>query len=168
MTNDLPLLLLEAGSGALLKVVVSDLEEKVFIGTLLVDFGGVVKEIDCRPSDAIAIAVRAEAPIFVADRLSEREDAWMPADTQGDEQDRRARRAPTRRLQAEPRHAASIETHDAHTQPVVSRPFARYVVQRPPMWHATRSRGDTPCARSLGSQSPAASRLLSLVAPGLL
>lgn len=80
MTHDLLTQLLAAANAKVLKVIVSDLQEYIFIGTLLIDFDGTVKEIDCRPSDAIAIALRADTPIFVADRLTRREESWVRED----------------------------------------------------------------------------------------
>lgn len=80
MTHDLLTQVLEAANASVLKVIVSDLREYVFIGTLLIDFDGAVKEIDCRPSDAIAIALREDTPIYVANRLTRREESWVPED----------------------------------------------------------------------------------------
>ncbi len=80
MTHDLLANVLGAANATVRRVVVSDLDDRVYKGVLLIDFDGVVKEIDCRPSDAIAIAVRTKSPILVADRLTTRDDAWAPAE----------------------------------------------------------------------------------------
>jgi RNA polymerase sigma factor (sigma-70 family) len=67
LTFDLVKELLAAGNITLQHVAVTRLHEQVFYGTLAVNAGGgEVREIDCRPSDAINLALRMEVPIFVA------------------------------------------------------------------------------------------------------
>ena len=51
------------------KVVVSDLKENTFYALIHVSIGGEVMAIDARPSDAIALALRARAPIYVEDKV---------------------------------------------------------------------------------------------------
>lgn len=50
-------------------IVVNDLRNETFYGTIMMDFNGRTLEIDARPSDAIALAVRVAAPIFVAESV---------------------------------------------------------------------------------------------------
>ena len=50
-------------------VVVNDLRNETFYATIMVDFNGKTLEIDARPSDAIALAVRVSAPVFVAESV---------------------------------------------------------------------------------------------------
>ncbi|MBT3266880.1 sigma-70 family RNA polymerase sigma factor [Candidatus Poribacteria bacterium] len=83
MTHDLLVRVLDAANARLLKVVVSDIQDGVYMGTLLVAFGEDVKEVDCRPSDAIALAVRADLPIMIAKKVVGQEDAWTPASELG-------------------------------------------------------------------------------------
>lgn len=83
MTHDLLVRVLDAANARLLKVVVSDIQDGVYMGTLLVEFGEDVKEIDCRPSDAIALAVRADLPIMIAKKVVGQEDTWTPASELG-------------------------------------------------------------------------------------
>jgi uncharacterized protein len=49
------------------RVIVSNLENDVFFARLSIDIDGRHVEIDSRPSDAIALAVRVQAPIFAED-----------------------------------------------------------------------------------------------------
>ena len=49
------------------KIVVSDLKENTFFALIYLSVGGEMMAIDARPSDAIALALRARAPIFVED-----------------------------------------------------------------------------------------------------
>ena len=54
----------------LLRTVVNKLEFNTFFATLVLQTKeGAVEEIDARPSDSIALALRAEAPIFVAEEV---------------------------------------------------------------------------------------------------
>jgi bifunctional DNase/RNase len=53
-------------------VIISDLKENTFYATLvLTNAAGEKVEVDARPSDAIALAVHVDAPIFVEERVIE-------------------------------------------------------------------------------------------------
>ncbi|MFH1085089.1 MAG: bifunctional nuclease family protein [Chloroflexota bacterium] len=65
MTHDLLLNMIEELTGKLRYVVVNDLNNNTFYAGIAVDHDSEVQLVDSRPSDAIALAVRAEAPIFV-------------------------------------------------------------------------------------------------------
>jgi len=54
------------------RVVISDLSMDVFYARVVVAIGGRTVELDSRPSDAIALAVRSGSPIFVEDSVMER------------------------------------------------------------------------------------------------
>jgi uncharacterized protein len=51
------------------KIVVSDLRENTFYALIYLTVNGEPVAVDARPSDAIALALRAQAPIFVEDRV---------------------------------------------------------------------------------------------------
>jgi len=51
------------------EVVIDELHNETFYAKVVCDMQGEVREIDARPSDAIAIAVRFEAPIFVSEEI---------------------------------------------------------------------------------------------------
>src|SRR5579883_2246468 len=53
-------------------IVISDLIEDIFYARIVLDVDGRHVEIDSRPSDAIALAVRAKTPIFVEESVLER------------------------------------------------------------------------------------------------
>src|SRR5215207_647708 len=65
MTHDLLRLLIEQLGAQVEKIVISDLKESTFFAVIHVHHDGQSIGIDARPSDAIALALRAEAPIFV-------------------------------------------------------------------------------------------------------
>ena len=68
-THDLLYNLFSIFNGHLLKVIISELKDDIFYGTLLVEKDGEEIKVDCRPSDAIAIAVRAHVPIMVSPKV---------------------------------------------------------------------------------------------------
>ena len=71
MTHDLLLNATRALGGAVQRIEVTSIEEGTFFAEIVVEQGGEVRRIDSRPSDAIALAVRAEAPVFVAEAVLE-------------------------------------------------------------------------------------------------
>jgi bifunctional DNase/RNase len=56
---------------SIVRIAVTELKENTFHATITIQQNGDELEIDSRPSDAIALAVRAEAPIFAADDVIE-------------------------------------------------------------------------------------------------
>ena len=50
-------------------IVVSDLQNDTFFAKVVLHVDSKSMEVDCRPSDAIALAVRTEAPIYVEDMV---------------------------------------------------------------------------------------------------
>ena len=71
MTHDLMTSILDELHAEVIKVTVTELKENTFYAllTLKLDSGEV--DVDSRPSDALALAVRTNAPIFASDRLVE-------------------------------------------------------------------------------------------------
>ena len=71
MTHDLVTDMLEQLDAQVTRITVTELKENTFYASITVQQNGSEIEIDSRPSDAIALAVRAEAPIFAAERVIE-------------------------------------------------------------------------------------------------
>ncbi len=72
LTHDLVTDMLSQLDVKVVRITVTELKENTFYATVtVVQDGGAEIEIDSRPSDAIALAVRAEAPIFAADSVIE-------------------------------------------------------------------------------------------------
>jgi bifunctional DNase/RNase len=71
MTHDLVTDMLEQLDAQVIRITVTELKESTFYASITVQQNGSEVEIDSRPSDAIALAVRAEAPIFAADDVIE-------------------------------------------------------------------------------------------------
>jgi uncharacterized protein len=69
MTHDLVTEMLGELNASVSKVAVTELRENTFYAQITLRVNGSEIEIDSRPSDAIALAVRADAKIFVADEV---------------------------------------------------------------------------------------------------
>src|SRR5512139_3633916 len=64
LTHDLLCSVIDALGANINSIVVSDLKNDTFYAKILLSVDGEQMEVDSRPSDALALAVRAEAPIF--------------------------------------------------------------------------------------------------------
>ena len=65
MTHDLILSLLKSVQARISKVVITELKESTFFASIFIEQDGQVQEIDARPSDSIALALRSSSPLFV-------------------------------------------------------------------------------------------------------
>jgi hypothetical protein len=78
LTHDLFLNVLGDLRASLKRIVVTDLRDDVFYAQLHLEAAGSRLTIDSRPSDAIALALRARVPILVEDRVFEKADRLLP------------------------------------------------------------------------------------------
>ena len=69
MTHDLIKNILETVEGRVTKVVITDLKENTFYAVLHLQIGAREYTVDSRPSDAIALALRVAAPIYVDEEV---------------------------------------------------------------------------------------------------
>jgi bifunctional DNase/RNase len=69
MTHDLLASILGRFDADVARITVTELKESTFYATLTLEKGGELIEIDSRPSDALALAVRTDAPIFASTAL---------------------------------------------------------------------------------------------------
>ena len=67
LTHDLMKSLLDSIDARISRIVVSDLRENTYFAVIGVKLNGQHVEVDARPSDAIALALRTSAPIFVSE-----------------------------------------------------------------------------------------------------
>src|SRR5436853_2511281 len=72
LTHDLLKNVISELGAKIVSIVVSDLIDEVYYARIVLDVAGRHVEIDARPSDAIALAVRAKTPIFVEESVLER------------------------------------------------------------------------------------------------
>ena len=71
MTHDLIKNILEETEATVLRIVVNDLKDNTFYAEIYLSLNGNEVAIDSRPSDAIALALRVDAPIYVAKKVLE-------------------------------------------------------------------------------------------------
>ena len=69
MTHDLLKNIFDVMNGRIVRVVVDNLMDNTFYATIYVDCRGEELRVDARPSDAIAVALRANIPIFVTQEV---------------------------------------------------------------------------------------------------
>ena len=69
MTHDLMTNVMQELGASVTRVVVTEVRNDTYYARVFLDVNNEQVEIDSRPSDAIALAVRAEAPIFVEDEV---------------------------------------------------------------------------------------------------
>lgn len=69
LTHDLLKNVIETLGAEVLQIVISGLEKNTYFARIVFDVDGDTMEIDSRPSDALALAVRTSAPIYVADEV---------------------------------------------------------------------------------------------------
>jgi len=69
MTHDLLANVIEGLGAKIEKIIINDLRNHTFFAKILLSINGKSVEIDSRPSDAIALGVASETPIFVADHV---------------------------------------------------------------------------------------------------
>ena len=74
LTHDLFLTLFGRLKVTVDRVVITDLRNNTYYATLHLTVDGAPMELDSRPSDAIALAIRAKAPVFAEDRVFEKSD----------------------------------------------------------------------------------------------
>ena len=71
MTHDLVTDMLEQLGAQVTRITVTELRENTFYAQITVQLDGSEFDVDSRPSDAIALAIRADAPIYAADEVIE-------------------------------------------------------------------------------------------------
>ncbi|MGO9450113.1 MAG: bifunctional nuclease domain-containing protein [Candidatus Binataceae bacterium] len=83
MTWNLTTALLKAGGLKIEKVAVTALRDNVYLGSIWLNVNGERREVDARPSDAITLALHANAPILVNEELFENWTTLLPGDVLG-------------------------------------------------------------------------------------
>jgi bifunctional DNase/RNase len=69
LTHDLLKSVIVTMGGQVKHIVVNNLEEDIFYARILIEVNGRELEVDSRPSDAIALAVRVQVPIYVEEKV---------------------------------------------------------------------------------------------------
>jgi len=106
-THDLFKQIADAFSLHVNEVFIDELHNETFYAKVICEMGGVVHEIDARPSDAIAIAVRFNAPIYVSEEIMN-EAGIVEERQREDEEQASAEEVPENQEKAEPTSEESV------------------------------------------------------------
>ena len=79
LTHDLLKTMVDNLGANVVEILVSELKENTFYAKIILEASGLTNEIDARPSDAIALAVRSYAPIYVSENVMSTA-AFIPSD----------------------------------------------------------------------------------------
>lgn len=71
LTHDLLKQITDNLGATIVEVVIDELRENTFYAKIILEVSALTNEVDARPSDAIALAVRAQAPIYVSETVME-------------------------------------------------------------------------------------------------
>jgi bifunctional DNase/RNase len=69
LTHDLLKNVIDSLGGSIIEVIIDELKENTFYSKIILEVSAITNEIDSRPSDAIALAVRTQAPIYVSESV---------------------------------------------------------------------------------------------------
>jgi bifunctional DNase/RNase len=78
LTHDLFLTLFGRLNVSLRKVIITDLRDDIYYATVFLAASGNEMQLDSRPSDAIALAIRARIPVYVEERVFEKSERLAP------------------------------------------------------------------------------------------
>ncbi|HEY51310.1 MAG TPA: bifunctional nuclease family protein [Dehalococcoidia bacterium] len=98
LTHDLLSSVIDSLGAAIDSIIVSDLKSDTFYAKIILNVDGEQMEIDSRPSDALALAVRTDAPIFAEEAVLDKagilldEETGKPIMEEGDEVDTKDRK----------------------------------------------------------------------------
>ncbi len=85
LTHDLLKHMIDNLGATIIEIIIDELRENTFFAKIVLEVSGLTNEVDARPSDAIALAVRARSPIYVAESVMEAA-AFIPSEeTEGEE-----------------------------------------------------------------------------------
>ena len=79
LTHDLLKILIDNLGANVNEIIINELKDNTFFARIILELSGLTNEIDARPSDAIALAVRTFAPIFVSESVMSSA-AFIPSD----------------------------------------------------------------------------------------
>lgn len=81
LTHDLLYSVIHTLGAGVDSVVVSELEGNTFHAKVILRANGEQTEVDCRPSDALALAVRAQIPVFAEEPILDKAGIWLDRET---------------------------------------------------------------------------------------
>jgi len=81
LTHDLLNTIIGTMGGEVHHILVNDLQNDTFYAKIIIQINGTTKEIDCRPSDAMALAVRTQSPIYAEQAVLDKAGILLDKDT---------------------------------------------------------------------------------------
>ena len=81
LTHDLLSTVIDTLGGAVKHILVSDLRNDTFYAKITIETNGTSQDIDCRPSDAVALAVRTQVPIYVEEAVLDKAGILLDKET---------------------------------------------------------------------------------------
>jgi bifunctional DNase/RNase len=81
LTHDLLRTVIDSLGGSIQHILVNDLQNDTFYAKITIQSNGDSQDIDCRPSDAVALAVRAQVPIFVEEAVLDKAGILLDKET---------------------------------------------------------------------------------------
>ena len=81
LTHDLLRTVIDILGASVQHILVSDLQNDTFFAKISLQSNGTSQEIDCRPSDAVALAVRAQVPIYVEESVLDKAGILLDKET---------------------------------------------------------------------------------------
>ena len=81
LTHDLLRTIIDKLGASVQHILVSDLQNDTFFAKITLQSNGTSHEIDCRPSDAVALAVRAQVPIYVEEAVLDKAGILLDKET---------------------------------------------------------------------------------------
>lgn len=85
LTHDLLKNVISQLGGSVEQIIISELKNEVFYARIIVEANGRTLEIDSRPSDAIALAVRARVPIYIEEAVMDKAAVQPEAEVEAEE-----------------------------------------------------------------------------------
>jgi bifunctional DNase/RNase len=112
LTHDLLKNIIENLGGSVSEIIIDELKENTFFAKIKLEIATMVNDIDSRPSDAIALAVRTGAPLFVAEEVMKIA-AFVPS---SEENEDLPPDLPDKEIEDKPKYKLSQETRMAQLQ----------------------------------------------------
>ena len=112
LTHDLLRNVIGELGGSVQNISIVQLHDNTYYAHIVVDVRGVRREIDARPSDAIALGLRVDAPIFVAEQVMDQAGVTLNEEDEEDEEESERPSLPPPTPRREPRPEQTVETDD--------------------------------------------------------
>ena len=81
LTHDLLLSVIDTLGTSINSIIVSDLKNDTFFAKIILDVDGSQVEVDARPSDALALAVRADVPVYADEAVLDKASILLDSET---------------------------------------------------------------------------------------